>query len=85
MYGDRNKTAVTNSNSQLAKQIWVSIVFLDPRANSELVPRFRVALHALLVALPMVASKVIPNLALSLLLKISVLRILEKQIPSVFG
>jgi hypothetical protein len=35
-----------------------SVVFLDPRANAELVPKFHVALHASHAALPMVALKV---------------------------
>jgi hypothetical protein len=40
------------------------VVFLDPRANAELVPRLHVALHASLAALPMVTSKFRPNIAL---------------------
>jgi hypothetical protein len=38
------------------------MVFLDPRANAELVPKFHVALHASLAALPMVTSKFRPNI-----------------------
>jgi hypothetical protein len=34
-----------------------SVVFLDPRANAELAPKFQVALHASHAALPMVTSK----------------------------
>jgi hypothetical protein len=34
-----------------------SVVFLGPRANAELVPKFHVALRASYTALPMVTSK----------------------------
>jgi hypothetical protein len=37
-----------------------SLVFLGPRANAELVPKFQVALHASHAALPMVALKISP-------------------------
>jgi hypothetical protein len=40
---------------RLANSIKVSVVFLDPRANAELVPKFHVALHDFHAALPMVA------------------------------
>jgi hypothetical protein len=35
-----------------------SVVFLGPRANAELVPKFHVALHASHAALPMVALEI---------------------------
>jgi hypothetical protein len=38
-----------------------SVVFLGPRANAELVPKFHVALHASHVALPMVTLTISPN------------------------
>jgi hypothetical protein len=44
-----------------------SVVFLCPRANAELVPKFHVALHASRAALPMVTSKFRPNVALPML------------------
>jgi hypothetical protein len=37
-----------------------SVVFLGPRANAELVPKFDVALHAFHAALPMVTRKMSP-------------------------
>jgi hypothetical protein len=37
-----------------------SVVFLGPRANAELVPKFHVALHASHAALPMVTLKISP-------------------------
>jgi hypothetical protein len=37
-----------------------SVVFLGPRANAELVPKFHVALHAPHAALPMVTLKISP-------------------------
>jgi hypothetical protein len=37
-----------------------SVVFLGPRANAELVPKFHVALHASHAALPMVTPKISP-------------------------
>jgi hypothetical protein len=37
-----------------------SVVFLDPRENAELVPKFHVALHASHAALPMVILKMSP-------------------------
>jgi hypothetical protein len=40
-----------------------SVVFLGPRANVELVPKFHVALHASHAALPMVTLKFRPNVA----------------------
>jgi hypothetical protein len=40
-----------------------SVVFLDPRANAELVPKFHVALHASHAALPLVISKFGPKIA----------------------
>jgi hypothetical protein len=40
-----------------------SVVFLEPRANAELVPKFHVALHASHAALPIVPSKFRPNIA----------------------
>jgi hypothetical protein len=44
------------------------VVFLAPRANAELVPKFHVALHALHAALPMVTLKILPytNVTLTL-------------------
>jgi hypothetical protein len=41
-----------------------SVVFLGPRANAELVPKFDVALHASYAALPRVTLKFRPNVAL---------------------
>jgi hypothetical protein len=41
-----------------------SVVFLRPRANAELVPKFHVALHASHAAFPMVTLKFRPNVAL---------------------
>jgi hypothetical protein len=41
-----------------------SVVFLRPRANAELVPKFHVALHASHAALPMVTLKFRPNVAI---------------------
>jgi hypothetical protein len=35
-----------------------SVVFLGPRANAELVPKFHVALHASHAALPMIALEI---------------------------
>jgi hypothetical protein len=47
-----------------ANSIKVFRVFLGPRANAELVPKFHVALHASHAALPMVISKIFrPNAA----------------------
>jgi hypothetical protein len=40
-----------------------SVVFLGPRANGELVPKFHFALHASHAALPMVTFKFRPNVA----------------------
>jgi hypothetical protein len=37
-----------------------SVVFLGPRPNSELVPKFHIAVHALLAALPIVILKILP-------------------------
>jgi hypothetical protein len=37
-----------------------SVVFLGPRANAELLPRFHVALHASRAALPMVTPQILP-------------------------
>jgi hypothetical protein len=37
-----------------------SVVFLGPRANARLVPRFRMALHALRAVLPMATLKISP-------------------------
>jgi hypothetical protein len=37
------------------------VVFLGPRANGELVPRFRIALRAPHVAHPMAALKILPS------------------------
>jgi hypothetical protein len=37
-----------------------SVVFLGPKANAELVPKFHVALHASHAALPMVTLKISP-------------------------
>jgi hypothetical protein len=44
-----------------------SVVFLAPRANAKLVPKFHVALHASHAALPMVTLKFRPNVALPML------------------
>jgi hypothetical protein len=41
-----------------------SVLFLGPRANTESVPKFHVALHASHAALPMVTLKFRPNVAL---------------------
>jgi hypothetical protein len=38
----------------------LSVIFLGPRANAELVPKFHVALHASHAALPMVTLKMSP-------------------------
>jgi hypothetical protein len=46
-----------------------SVVFLGPRANAELVPKFHVALHASHLALPMVKSKFRPIVALQMLVQ----------------
>jgi hypothetical protein len=45
-----------------------SVVFLGPRANAELVPKFHVALHAFHAALPIVTLKISPctNVTLTL-------------------
>jgi hypothetical protein len=45
-----------------------SVVFLGPRANAELVPKFHVALHASHKALPMLSLKISPctNVTLTL-------------------
>jgi hypothetical protein len=43
------------------------VIFLGPRTNAELVHKFHVALHASHVALPMVTSKLRPNIALPML------------------
>jgi hypothetical protein len=40
-----------------------SVVFLGPRANAEVVPKFHVALYASHAALPMVISKFSSNAA----------------------
>jgi hypothetical protein len=40
-----------------------SVVFFDPKANAELVPKFHVALHASHAALLLVTSKFSPNIA----------------------
>jgi hypothetical protein len=45
------------------------VVFLDPRANAELVPKFHVALHASHAAILMVTSKFRPNIALAILVQ----------------
>jgi hypothetical protein len=45
--------------------------FLDPTANAELVSKFHVALHASHAALPLVASKFRRNVALPMLVQIS--------------
>jgi hypothetical protein len=37
-----------------------SVVFLGPRANAELVPKFHIALHASHAALPMITPKISP-------------------------
>jgi hypothetical protein len=44
---------------QLEKVLF-SVVFLRPRANAELVPKFHVALYASHAALPMVTLKIPP-------------------------
>jgi hypothetical protein len=46
---------------------WFSLIL---RANAELVPKFHVALHAPHAALPLVASKFCPNIALPTLAQI---------------
>jgi hypothetical protein len=45
-----------------------SVVFLGPRANAELVPKFHVALHVSHAALPMETVKILPctNVTLTL-------------------
>jgi hypothetical protein len=45
------------ANGQL-NQGFFSVVFLGPRTNAELVPKFHVALHASHAALPMVTLKI---------------------------
>jgi hypothetical protein len=57
-----------------------SVVFLDPRANAELVPRLHVALHASHAALPMVTSKFRPNIALPTLAPILLMQPLQRHI-----
>jgi hypothetical protein len=42
------------------------VVFLSPRANAELVPKFDVALHVSHVALPMVTLKISPYTTVTL-------------------
>jgi hypothetical protein len=45
-----------------------SVVFLAPRANAELVPKFHIAMHASQAALPIVILKILPytNVTLTL-------------------
>jgi hypothetical protein len=57
-----------------------SVVFLDLRANAELVPRLHVALHASRAALPMVTSKFRPNIALPTLAPILLMHPLQRHI-----
>jgi hypothetical protein len=45
------------ATGQLAR---LSVVFLGPRANAELVPKFHVALHASHATLPIVTLKISP-------------------------
>jgi hypothetical protein len=47
-----------------------SVVFLGPRANAELVPKFHVALHASHAALPMLTPKFRPKVAPHINIKI---------------
>jgi hypothetical protein len=51
------------------------VVFLGPRANAELVPKFHVALHASHAALPLLTSKFRPNIALPKCTPSSVIKI----------
>jgi hypothetical protein len=39
---------------------WLSVIFLGPRANAELVSKFHVALHASHAPIPMVTLKISP-------------------------
>jgi hypothetical protein len=48
-----------------------SVVFLGPRADAELVPKFHVALHASHAALPMLTSKFRPKVAPHIIFQIS--------------
>jgi hypothetical protein len=48
-----------------------SVVFLGPRTNSELVPKFHVALHASHAAVPMVALKISPCTNVTLILTLT--------------
>jgi hypothetical protein len=57
-----------------------SVVFLDPRANAEFVPKLHVALHASHAALPMVTSKFRPNIALSTLAPILLMQPFQRHI-----
>jgi hypothetical protein len=45
-----------------------SVVFLDPRANAELVPKFHIVLHASHAALPVVPLKILPYTSMTLTL-----------------
>jgi hypothetical protein len=56
------------------------VVFLDPRANAELVSRLHVALHASHAALPMVTSKFRPNIALPTLTPILLKQPLQRHV-----
>jgi hypothetical protein len=61
-----------------------SVVFLNPRPNAELVPRFHVALHASHAALPMVTSKFRPNVALPTLAPILLMQPLQRHIYIIY-
>jgi hypothetical protein len=56
------------STGQLDQGVYV--VFVGPRANAELVPKFHVALHASYAALQVVTSKFLPNVAFPMLIQI---------------
>jgi hypothetical protein len=52
--------ATSQFASRTPTRLILSVVFLGPRANAGLVPKFHVALHASHVALPMVTLEISP-------------------------
>jgi hypothetical protein len=66
----RSQFASERSCDRLTRSTF-SVVFLDPRANAELVPKSHVALHASHAALPLVTSKFRHNIALPMFYQIS--------------
>jgi hypothetical protein len=63
------------------------VVFPDPRANAELVPRLHVALlalHTSHAALPMVTSKFRSNIALPKLTPISLMQPLQRHVYYIY-